>query len=89
MASSVGAFEALIDPVDGFLESTIYKFEIALLYNNPPDCGCDEKDSGYQVRGTIFCGMVKRFLLSVGATWVPKFYPFDRPKEAYGVERYG
>ena len=67
-ASSAGAFEALIDPVDGFLESTIYKFEIALLYNNPPDCGCDEKDSGYQVRGTIFCGIVKRFLLSVGAT---------------------
>ena len=36
-ASSVDAFEALSDPVDGFLESTICKFEIALLYNNPPD----------------------------------------------------
>ena len=66
--SSVDAFEALIDPVDGFLERTICRFEIALLYNNSPDCGCDEKDPGYHVRGTAFCGTVKRFLLSAGST---------------------
>ena len=56
-----------MDPVDGFLESTIYKFGIALLYNNPPDCGCDEKDPGYKVRGITFCGAAIRFLLSAGA----------------------
>ena len=66
--SIVEALEALTDPVDGFLESTICKFEIALLYNNSPDCGCDEKDPGYQVRGIAFCGTAKRFLLSAVAT---------------------